>query len=333
MKRPGIRPGTISWTLKEWQAFLDAARDIPFQRGDSPQTWAAAQVKAGLPPERVRGFEANGAVVMNAYRKGGIEMLMREGIPNGAIPQHIQMLMFGKICTRPKGVRADAFAAADRFSRPVRPSIKAPSVPVILRPTPEPAPAVVETPPTPQPKVELPTPVVEPINGASVVSTPTLDHLSKLAADAISDVVLRVLYNPEIRSALRNIVLETLAPEAELEQDNSIVWRAPKVGREVLPRIVLVGGWTHTIEVVRRIKNVDWRFYGRGVGQESLHRLRGLASGADLAVIMTKNCGHPAEQSAKSRAKDFIRWSGNDEGLIAEVNAWLAQWRSLRETA
>jgi hypothetical protein len=148
-----------------------------------------------------------------------------------------------------------------------------------------------------------------------------------LAADMISDVILRVLYNPEIRVALRNVVTETLAPESELEQHNAIVWRMPKIGREPQPRIVLVGGWAHTIEVLRRVKGVDWRFFGKGVGDESLHRLKALAGGADLAVIMTKNCGHPAEQSAKARAKDFIRWSGTDDGLIEAVNKWLSQWK------
>jgi hypothetical protein len=326
MKRIGIKPGTISWTAKEWSDFLVAARDIPMKAGDSKYAWDTAQA-AALPAERRKLHpDTNAMVLMNCFRRGGIDGLKAQGIPNGAMPMGVQQVLLGGIYPR-EGSKRGVPAA-------MRP--KAPSEPVIVTPkiaentsaqpisglTPGGSCRVVE-----EIVERVETNIRELPQPESQPPAPYRPDVAGLAADMISDVILRVLYNPEIRVALRNVVTETLAPESELEQHNAIVWRMPKIGREPQPRIVLVGGWAHTIEVLRRVKGVDWRFFGKGVGDESLHRLKALAGGADLAVIMTKNCGHPAEQSAKARAKDFIRWSGTDDGLIEAVNKWLSQWK------
>ena len=53
--------------------------------------------------------------------------------------------------------------------------------------------------------------------------------------------ILEVLYNPEIRSALRSLVAEALAPEKDLEQTQAITWREPKSQEPRNLRVVVAG--------------------------------------------------------------------------------------------
>lgn len=121
-------------------------------------------------------------------------------------------------------------------------------------------------------------------------------------ATLIVDTILRTLYDPRLREALRSLVAEALLPESELEQSEAITWRAPTLGKERKPRVVIVGGQTQMREQLRNLPNVDLRFWGLVQG-ESPARLNAILQNANLAVVIVSNVRHYAMHSVKDREK------------------------------
>lgn len=317
----------INWTAKEWESFLAAAAAIDKEEGDTEKVWGQAQIQT-LPIERRRSKDPHAMALMNSYRKGGRDAVVARlrKTPQG-MPLEIQKVLFGE-------------AQPDRRGSGLG-RARAPSAPVILRPaTPAPAetvaPAAASTAPAPArnpPSLETlmasaaARGIVEPSFDLPAMPDPAIMRTDPvdMVANTISDVILRVLYNPAIRQALRNFVTEAIAPEAELAQIRAVTWRNPLPTQERSPRIVVVGGWQHLLGALKTMKGVDFRFWGRGAGDENLHRLRAICKGCDLAVIITNNTGHPAEQMARANAPEVVRWARNAEELKAHIEQWLAQ--------
>lgn len=119
-------------------------------------------------------------------------------------------------------------------------------------------------------------------------------------ADLVSDAILRVLYNPAIRVALRELVAEALAPESELEQKQAITWRAPKVGERQL-RVVLAGG-NFAAYGIKNVTGLDLRLWGQQ-REDSTHRLRAILQNCDMAIAVTSGIRHAAMWMIKEREK------------------------------
>lgn len=159
--------------------------------------------------------------------------------------------------------------------------------------------------------------VVEPPTSAPVETAP-LQSMSKdwkdiippsieqaeetTVASLLVDTVLRALYDPRLRAALRNLVAETLTPESDLQQEQAITWRQPKTPKERLPRVVIAGGRTHMRESLQGLNNVDLRFWGTTQG-ESPARLHALLQGADTVFLMVNDVNHKAQQAVRDREK------------------------------
>lgn len=145
-----------------------------------------------------------------------------------------------------------------------------------------------------------------------------IPDLRALAAETISDVVLRVLYDPRIRAALRSIVAETLAPETELEATQALSWRKANTPRERRWRVVVVGGGGKAdVNTLLGIPGVDVRHFADD--GESLHRLKAIIAGADEAVIATKSVSHKAQTMVQARAKSWRYWNGAFNEMRADL--------------
>lgn len=155
------------------------------------------------------------------------------------------------------------------------------------------------TAPPPPPKPVEP---VAPEPTAPEAPPPAEEGATHSIASLITDVVLRVLYEPRIRVALRNIVAETLAPETELAQVEGVTWREPRLQRERLPRVVVAGGRTFLREPLRSVPGIDLRLWGQVQG-ESPHRLYSLLRDADHVFVVTSDIPHDVMYGVKSRAK------------------------------
>jgi hypothetical protein len=131
-------------------------------------------------------------------------------------------------------------------------------------------------------------------------AAPPPPPMQETVAEFISDILLRVLYDARLRKALRDIVTETLAPEAELEQRQGITWREPKTPRERAMRVVIVGG---NFGEVPSVPGVDLRYWGGKDYGESTHRLKALLQNCDVAVVRTSGVRHAAMYMVKDREK------------------------------
>lgn len=176
-------------------------------------------------------------------------------------------------------------------------------------------------------------PMVTPGNGETtpfVMPTRTLElapedvpSVSTALAAVVSDTILQVLYNPQIRIALRTLVGEALAPESELEQIQATTWREPKLGRERPMRVVIAGGGgvLHA-EMQRPIAGVDVRLWGLHA-DESMHRLRAILQSADVAVAVVKYVRHGAMWAIKEREKQgklkAIYWGGSSAAELRQL--------------
>lgn len=149
--------------------------------------------------------------------------------------------------------------------------------------------------------------------------------LRALAAEAISDVVLRVLYDVRIRAALRGLIAETIAPEPELEKVQALTWREPKLPIERKLRVVLTGPVPTDLEV----PGLDLRFWGQKSG-ESLYRLRSLLEGADVAVVFSNAISHKAQYMIKARSNKLriIYFSQGKAALKPELEKLAAENRN-----
>jgi hypothetical protein len=155
-------------------------------------------------------------------------------------------------------------------------------------PTPEPAATPVAEPPA-EPKIE-PAAAIEEVE---LPPPPTV-------VDLVAGAILELLYHPQIRRGLRDLVAEALAPEAELEQRQAITWREPKPGERRL-RVVVAGGnfQAHNIAAV---PGLDLRIWGQ-MPDESTHRLKALLQSCDVAIAVTSGVRHGAMYMIKDRAK------------------------------
>jgi len=160
----------------------------------------------------------------------------------------------------------------------------------------------------PQPETYAKEAVAEPPTAppAAPEAPQAADHpvLATLAS-AMTDVFLQVLYDPELRKALRGLVAEALAPEAALEQQQAITWREPKGPMERKLRVVIAGGGLAMHHEMEPIPGVDLRFWS-GMDNESPHRLKAILNSADACVLMTKFISHKAQAMATAR-KDRLK--------------------------
>ena len=171
--------------------------------------------------------------------------------------------------------------AREKMERLEAPIYKAPAVEMREEPKPEAPPAAPEAP--------------------QAADHPVLATL----ASAMTDVFLQVLYDPELRKALRGLVAEAMAPEAALEQQQAITWREPKGPMERKLRVVIAGGGLAMHHEMEPIPGVDLRFWS-GMDNESPHRLKAILNSADACVLMTKFISHKAQAMATAR-KDRLK--------------------------
>lgn len=189
--------------------------------------------------------------------------------------------------------------------------------------TPSPEPAQVTVPPTQtveEPIVEPPAPLPS--------SSNILGSLASQLSAALADVVLSVLHEPRIRHSVREFIREMTTPENELTQINAMTWREPKVPKDRPPRIVIAGGTKGIQQTLEGIKNVDLRFWG-WMRHENIHRLKGLLTNADSAVVITTNISHSATDAIsdwrKRENKHVIYWQHSYPDLKIEIERVLPE--------
>ena len=185
----------------------------------------------------------------------------------------------------------------------------------------------VHTPPKPAAAAAIePAPMVPPPVAPPEPDLPPTSEEHPVA-DMIVDTLLRVLYEPRLRAALRNLVAEVLAPETELARVEAVTWRESKLQKEHLPRVVVAGGRTFFRDSLRNIKGVDLRLWGQVQG-ESHHRLYGLVKDADHCFVITSDIPHAVMHGIKARAKrsgspplNIVYWTKPLSELPAAVQA------------
>jgi len=148
----------------------------------------------------------------------------------------------------------------------------------------------------PEPVVPAPEPVVPEIERSLT------EQLGEAAGELLVDALTRALYDTRVRSALRSLVAEVLAPEPELAKVEAVTWRSSGLQRERLPRVVVAGGRTSLRESLRDIRGVDLRMWGQVQG-ESPHRLWNLLREADACYVLVKDISHPVMHGIKAREK------------------------------
>lgn len=171
-------------------------------------------------------------------------------------------------------------------------------------------PAVHVVPQVPESWQEVIAPTPEPVS-------PILPQVEATVSSLIVDIALRALYDPRLRSALRSLVVEALLPESELEQQQAITWRTPKLPKERAVRVVIAGANAKQVAAIGPIDGLDLRYWGQATG-ESIHRLNALLESADIGVLVTKFVSHNAQEVMRAREKKgmkVIYWNGSPDQL------------------
>lgn len=287
----------IYWTRQEYERFFKLARSFGAPvKGDSLDVYKKCM--AQMPEARRRhGYNPHLIARMNEAREGLA--------PEGPDRRH----------SAPE--RRPGPATITQFPKAPIDVLRA--LPAV---EPEPAPAAPEPPAPQQPE---PTPPPQAAQEAtSSAPHPFLDAIAEHGASVITDILLRVLTNPEVTNALREVLAVSTMPDTQLEQQQSIVFRAPKEGSQWVPRIVVAGGHSHVDEELRNISVADIR---RWRVDENLHRLTAMVKQADLTIIVTNRMPHKAEYAIKSASANFIRHA-HSHGLRELV---LTNCKRLRE--
>lgn len=173
--------------------------------------------------------------------------------------------------------------------------------------------------PPPLTAVVAPAAVVEPLPTAK--EEPEQGGVEQLIVQCL----LKVLYDPDLRAAARDLVAEVLAPENEEELRSAVTFRKPIPGRAKLLRIAIVGAGGSMHAQLQNIENASVRFW-MGLG-ESRHKLKAMLQHADLAVVFVKLCEHSAMQMVKDwerhRRRKVIYWhqGANELRTVLEKEA------------
>lgn len=197
-------------------------------------------------------------------------------------------------------------------------SAQKPSVAIITHPVPT-APGVLTV--VPPPKLEqaepAPAPAPVPTPEPTPIETVWAEQIAGKVANVLSDSILQLLYNPQIRLALRDIVKEMITPETELQQEQAVTWREPKTPKERLPRIVIGGGPPGLRDLFKGFRTADLRFWGQGRG-ESIHRLNAVAANADL-IYMMHGTPHKVTFALDARKYKYTMWRHSFSELKLEL--------------
>ncbi len=160
---------------------------------------------------------------------------------------------------------------------------------------------------------------------------PPADDDEPSIASLLVDSLLRVLYDPQLRKALRDLVAEALAPEPELAKRQAITWQEPMLGQSPVPRVVIAGGNRALHAALAKTPGVDFRFWGSEKG-ESLHRLRALMQGASAAVLMVNAAPHSAMNLIKTHEKKgaltAIYWTRSSSELESSIKQIIKEGQS-----
>lgn len=220
-------------------------------------------------------------------------------------------LCLDKSRRRPFDPSAAALMNKERKKGRVNKHTVMPAVEVPPKPEPAPEPDAV----APIPEVALPEAPPEPLPGFD---------------QTVVDFLLRVLYNPDLREALRSVVRDTLAPESEEVQRTSLTWRQPLPGRVAPLRIVIVGGGGNMHSELKAPQGVELRYY-MGLGEHT-YRLRAMLKYADVAIVITRLINHGAMQMVKhweaNGKKKALYWTRSTSELKPVIEEMATQHKA-----
>lgn len=177
-------------------------------------------------------------------------------------------------------------------------------------------PIPVTPPPAPVQEIKL-EPVPEPTPTEQVLIEQIAGKVTGLFSDFLSESILQLLYNPQVRLALRDIVKEMITPETDLQQEQAVTWREPKTPKERLPRIVIGGGPPGLRDLFKGFRAADIRFWGQSRG-ETPHRLIAVSANADLIYIM-HGTPHKVTFALDARKYKYTMWRHSFSELKLEL--------------
>lgn len=183
-----------------------------------------------------------------------------------------------------------------------------------------PAKPVVEPKPAPKPVpsadvAELPAPPL-PTDTLSVLT----DGIAAKASSVLVEAVLGVLYAPDIRAAVRDLIKEVLAPEVQAKVEQGVLWKDKLPGQESRKRVVIASGGKAAL-AFEHLKPLQ-RFYDIRTWNSSEAnpaRLRAILASADAAVVHASSISH----SGSNTVRDWGR--ANKDRKVIQFNRNIAQ--------
>jgi hypothetical protein len=173
----------------------------------------------------------------------------------------------------------------------------------------------------------------------TLTAVPMLSELTDKASSVLTEVVLGVLYAPDIRAAVRDLIKEVLAPEVQAKVEQGVLWRDKLPGQESRKRVVIASGGKAAL-AFEHLKPLQ-RFYDIRTWNSSEAnpaRLRAILASADAAVVHASSISHSGSNTVRDWARTnkdrkMISFNRNIAQLAEELPGLLGDSLKLESVA